>query len=171
MALAKNPPADLPSTETKPLIEEAYISIATGGLKLENPPAKNKSIVLIVKGTCKGINDETMKDGEDKVTHKIVADSIYERGKVPIVDEGKPKGLFDFVSDEKLWELAKDAATERGELIDDVVTAFLRKYVDETNTKHRADAEPEAPATSAPDTKADRSKVERPAFSDDGKKS
>ncbi|MDJ0006485.1 hypothetical protein [Gordonia alkanivorans] len=166
MALATEPPPELPTTSGDPNAtssDEQYVKIRVNGLKLDNPPAKGDSVTLIVKGTCHEIHDKTMKDGEDKVVHYIDAESIYERGKVPIVDEG-PKGLFDFVSDQRLWETAKDAAFERGEVLDDVVTGWLRDYI---NAKP-ADDDPVAPAADV-DTKTDGGHVIRPAFSDQKK--
>ncbi|QKO02379.1 hypothetical protein SEA_BLINGBLING_58 [Gordonia phage BlingBling] len=162
MALASEPPPELPSTTAglDPDSDGQYIKIRVNGLKLDNPPAKGEAVTLIVKGTCHEIHDKTMKDGEDKVVHYIDADSVYERGKVPIVDEG-PKGLFDFVSDQRLWETAKDAAFERGEVLDDVVTGWLRDYIN-------AEPAEDAPADDL-DTKTDGGQVIRPAFSDQKK--
>ncbi|UVF60336.1 hypothetical protein SEA_MURP_62 [Gordonia phage Murp] len=165
MALATEPPPELPRTTDDPtqkdLGEGEYIKIRVDGLKLPNPPAKNESVTLIVKGTCREIHDKTMKDGEDRLVHYIDADSIYERGKVPIVDEA-PKGLFDFVSDQRLWETAKDAAFERGEVLDDVVTGWLRDYI------NQEPAGGEEPADDV-DTKTDGGQVIRPTFSDQKK--
>ena len=165
MALATEPPPELPSTTADPNAidaDEAYIKIRVNGLKLPNPPGKHDSVTLIVKGTCYEVQDKTAADGEDRLVHLIDAESIYERGKVPIVDEG-PKGLFDFVSDQRLWETAKDAAFERGEVLDDVVTGWLRDYIN----AEPADDTP-APADDV-DTKTDGGQVIRPAFSDQKK--
>ena len=123
-----------------------------------------------MKGTCVGVHNDTMKDGEEKVTHVIEVDSAYERGKVPIVDEGKPAGLFDFVSDQDLWQEARDSAFERGEVIDDVITDFLRDYItagdaDSSDVSSSDDADT-AQAELDVDTKTDGDKVLRPAFSD-----
>ncbi|UVK59001.1 hypothetical protein SEA_KAPPAFARMDELTA_63 [Gordonia phage KappaFarmDelta] len=163
MALATEPPPELPSTTSgldPDNSDGQYIKIRVNGLKLDNPPSKGEAVTLIVKGTCHEIHDKTMKDGEDKVVHYIDAESVYERGKVPIVDEG-PKGLFDFVSDQRLWETAKDAAFERGEVLDDVVTGWLRDYIN-------AEPAEDAPADDL-DTKTDGGQVIRPAFSDQNK--
>ncbi|QFG08122.1 hypothetical protein SEA_PCORAL7_62 [Gordonia phage PCoral7] len=169
MALATEPPPQLPSTTAGPdqdTGDEAYIKIRVNGLKLPNPPAKHDSITLIVKGTCYEVQDKTAADGEDRLVHLIDADSIYERGRVPIVDD-KPKGLFDFVSDQRLWETAKDAAFEKGEVLDDVVTAFLRDYINQEPDDDKNDTTPGA--VDDVDTKADGGKVIRPEFSDSKK--
>lgn len=169
MALATTPPTDLPPADgDQEAVDEAYLRFRTNGVKLGDPPAKDDSVTLIVKGTCTGVHLDTMKDGEEKVTHVIEVDSAYERGKVPIVDEGKPAGLFDFVSDQDLWQEARDTAFERGEVIDDVITGFLRDYItsaDQSETPSTPDADPEPDAVDV-DTKADGGKVLRPEFSD-----
>lgn len=171
MALATTPPSDLkPADGEQDPIDEAYLRFRTNGIKLEEPPAKDQAVTLIVKGTCVGVHNDTMKDGEEKVTHVIEVDSAYERGRVPIVDEGKPAGLFDFVSDQDLWQEARDSAVERGEVIDDVITDFLRDYVtsgnaDTSETPSSDDADTAQEELDV-DTKSDGDKVLRPAFSD-----
>lgn len=163
-------------TDSSDAINEEYIKIRVDGLKLPNPPAKGESVTLIVKGTCREIHDKTMKDGEDKVVHYINADSIYERGKVPIVDEN-PKGLFDFVSDQRLWETAKDAAFEKGENLDDVVSGWLRDYIngsgiedDDPEDEPEHDDQDDEPSGELDlDTKVNGDKVIRPDFSDTNK--
>lgn len=163
-----------PTTDTEQ-VDEAYIRFKVNGIKIPNPPEKDDAITLIVKGTCVGVHNDTMKDGEDKVTHVIEAESIYERGKVPIVDEG-PKGLFDFVSDQRLWETAKDAAFEKGENLDDVVSGWLRDYIngsgidDEPEDEPEHDDEDDQPSGALDlDTKVNGDKVIRPDFSDTNK--
>lgn len=91
MALITETPDDIPSAQTQPLIAAAKVKIV-GGMSeyaLENPPAVGESRTYIVKGVCKKHHMDKV-DGEDRLVVDIEQTSIYERGKVPIVDEQQP---------------------------------------------------------------------------------
>lgn len=180
MALVTEQPDDTPSTITEPprqskaltlpSFDSAKIKI-TGGMSdesLDNPPDRDDKRTYVVETVC--VDHEIKNiDGEPRLVCSMQQTSIYERGRVPIVDEGRPKALFDFVSDDQLWEQARDTAFERGEVIDDVITDFLRDYVtagnaDGSETASSGDADTAQEQLDV-DTKTDGDKVLRPAFS------
>ncbi|WP_207842586.1 hypothetical protein [Williamsia soli] len=90
-------PADIPKAE-RPLIEApraAKVKIV-GGMSeyaLEDPPEYGEERTYIVKAWCKKVHLDEV-DGEPRMVVDMLQTSIYERGKVPIVDEPQP-GLFD----------------------------------------------------------------------------
>lgn len=72
------------------LIEAAFVRFTGGsGEALGDPPAKNEQRTYIVKATCIKHIDEIRKDSEDRLTCVMEIDSLYEKGKVPIVDENQ----------------------------------------------------------------------------------
>lgn len=102
MALVTGQPENLPTTNALAqgaLIEEAFIKFSGGsGKALGDPPTKGESRTYIVKATCTKILDEVRKDNEDRLTITMDIDSLYEQGKVPIVDENQ--GSLYAVDDE-----------------------------------------------------------------------
>lgn len=102
MALIQDQPENLPTTNALAqgaLIEEAFVRFSGGsGKALGDPPAKNEQRTYIVKATCTKHIDEIRKDSEDRLTVVMDIDSLYEQGKVPIVDENQ--GSLYAVDDE-----------------------------------------------------------------------
>lgn len=71
------------------LIEEAFIRFLGGSAAaLGDPPGKGEQRTYIVKATCTKHIDEIRKEA-DRLTCVMEIDSLYERGKVPIVDENQ----------------------------------------------------------------------------------
>lgn len=93
MALVTGQPENLPTTNALAqgaLIEEAFVRFLGGShAALGNPPAKGEQRTYIVKATCSKHIDELRKDSEDRLTVVMDIDSLYEQGKVPIVDENQ----------------------------------------------------------------------------------
>lgn len=92
MGLVTDNPGDL---EPQPLIEAAKVKIV-GGMSeyaLEDPPKYGEHRTYIVKAWCKKQHLDKV-DGEDRMVVDMHQISIYEQGKVPIVDEAQPM-LFD----------------------------------------------------------------------------
>ena len=113
-------PENLPKAE-RPLIEApraAKVKIV-GGMSeyaLEDPPEYGEERTYIVKAWCKKVHLDEV-DGEPRMVVDMLQTSIYERGKVPIVDERQP-GLFD-ADDEKEAEGETSDAADEPELPED----------------------------------------------------
>jgi len=110
MALVNTPPDNLAQAIQEPLIEAARVKI-TGGLSdsaLGDPPELEESRTYIVKARCVDRHYKII-DGEKRLICYMAQESIYERGKVPIVDENQP-GLFDAAGDD---EASSDEAADR----------------------------------------------------------
>lgn len=100
-------PEDLAVSNPQPLVGAAKVKI-TGGMSdtaLDNPPEYGEYRTYIVKAWCKKVHLDQV-DGEPRMVVDMCQVSIYEKGKVPIVDEPQP-GLFD--ADDQ------DAKSEGGE--------------------------------------------------------
>ena len=112
MALITETPDKLPTAQTQPLIPAAKVKIV-GGMSqyaLENPPEVGDERTYIVKGICKKHHIDRV-DGEDRLVVDIEHTSIYERGKVPIVDE--QPALFGESEEEREARVAeKEVAAE-----------------------------------------------------------
>lgn len=103
MGMIKDQPEALPSTDALnptpgvqgALIESAWVKFAgTSHIALEDPPELDEPRTYIVKATCKKVETTLRKDNEERHAVVMEIDSIYERGKVPIVDDKQPT-LFD----------------------------------------------------------------------------
>lgn len=92
MALVSDKPDNL---EQFPIIEAAKVKIV-GGMSefaLEDPPDVGEKRTYIVETVCKKQHLDKI-DGEHRMVCDMEQTSIYEQGKVPIVDEAQPM-LFD----------------------------------------------------------------------------
>jgi hypothetical protein len=103
--LVTDKPEDTPSTNAldnpnkRPiqgaLIEAAWVKFAgTSHIALEDPPELDEGRTYIVKATCRKVETTLRKDNEERHAVVMEIDTIYEQGKVPIVDEKQPS-LFE----------------------------------------------------------------------------
>lgn len=93
--LVTDKPEGVPSTnalDKQPiqgaLIEAAFVKFAgTSASALDDPPELDEARTYIVKATCTAVHHELRRDNEERITITMAIDSLYEQGKVPIVDE------------------------------------------------------------------------------------
>lgn len=81
-------PKGITLANPEPLFEAAKVKIVGGmsAYALDNPPAIGEERTYIVKARCKKHETDRV-DGEDRLIVQMEHLSIYERGRVPIVDE------------------------------------------------------------------------------------
>lgn len=97
MALIKDLPEDVPSTDVfaQPhqgaLIEAAVVKFTgNSGDLIDNPPNLDEERTYYVKAKCTKQENTRRDDGEIRTTVTMKLTEVYERGKVPIVDENQP---------------------------------------------------------------------------------